>query len=309
MAPLDSSLKIGLDELRTLMLGTQVAFGFQFQSLFQDRLDISAGAIQTAALSGMSCTVLTLGLLIAAPAVHRIADYGDVGGRTHRLTSTLAHAALVTLALGFAATVFVTIATEFGPATGLVVALLTAAVCLAAWHSWGSVLRSTSHRREPTAVNSRHAKLHDRIDYVLTEARVILPGAQALFGFQLIVPLMTAFETLPFAARVAHFAGLAFVAVAIVLLISPAAIHRIAFDGDDDERFLSLSSHIVTAALVPLALGVASELYVATARLLPASSASQWTAAVAICVLFGLWYGLPLALRSQRESARCSPQT
>jgi len=53
VAPLDSSLKIGLDELRTLMLGTQVAFGFQFQSLFQDRLDISARAIQTAALSGL----------------------------------------------------------------------------------------------------------------------------------------------------------------------------------------------------------------------------------------------------------------
>jgi hypothetical protein len=306
---LAASLKIGLDELRMLMLGTQVAFGFQFQSLFQDRLDISDRAIQAAALSGMSCTVATLGMLIAAPAVHRMADCGEVSGRTHRLTSTLAHMALITLALGLAATDFVTIATEFGPATGLIVALLTAAICIAAWHSWGSVLRSTSHRREPAAMSSLHPKLHDRIDYVLTETRVILPGAQALFGFQLIVPLMTAFETLPFAARAVHFAGLAFVAVAIVLLIAPAAIHRIAFAGEDDERFLSLSSHIVTAALVPLALGIACELYVATERLLPESSVSLWIAAAAICVLLGLWYALPLALRSQRESPRCSPQT
>lgn len=155
----------------------------------------------------------------------------------------------------------------------------------------------------------RHASLHDRIDYVLTEARVILPGAQALLGFQLIVPLMKAFETLPASARTVHFAALLFVAIAIVLLIAPAAIHRIAFNGDDDERFLRLSSNIVTAALVPLASGVASELYVATERLLPGSSASQWTAAAAICVLLGLWYGLPLVLRSHRESAQCSPQT
>ena len=155
----------------------------------------------------------------------------------------------------------------------------------------------------------RHASLHDRIDYVLTESRVMLPGAQALFGSQLLVPLTNTFESLPQSARIVHFAALAFVAVAIVLLISPAAIHRIAFDGEDDEGFLSLSSRIVTAALVPLALGIASELYVAATRLLPGSSAAQWTAGSAMCVLFGLWYALPLALRSYRESSRCSPQT
>ena len=149
-----------------------------------------------------------------------------------------------------------------------------------------------------------HGSLHDRIDFVLTEARVMLPGAQALFGFQLLVPLMKAFEILPSSARIVHFVALSLIALTIVLLISPAAIHRIAFDGGDDERFLRLSSRLVTAALVPLAFGVASELYVATARLLPGSSASGWIAAGAICTLLGLWYALPLALR--RSEARCS---
>ena len=40
-ADLDALLKISLDELRMQMLGAQVAFGFQFQSLFQDRFDVS----------------------------------------------------------------------------------------------------------------------------------------------------------------------------------------------------------------------------------------------------------------------------
>jgi hypothetical protein len=84
----------------------------------------------------------------------------------------------------------------------------------------------------------------------------------------------------------------------IVLLISPAAIHRIAFDGADDPRFLHLASRFITAALVPLALGVASELYVAGVRLLPGSSAVAWTAAGAACVLIGFWYALPLGLRA-----------
>jgi hypothetical protein len=150
----------------------------------------------------------------------------------------------------------------------------------------------------------RDTTLHDRIDYVLTEARVILPGAQALFGFQLLVPLMKSFETLPEVARLVHFAALALVATAVMLLIAPAAVHRIAFDGADDERFVRLASHMVTAALVPLALGVASELYVAAVRLLPASSAAGWIAAGSACVLLGFWYVLPFVLRvrSTRDS-------
>lgn len=304
MAKLDSLLKISLDELRMQMLGSQVVFGFQFHAVFQDRLDVSSGAIQAAALLGMGCMVLTMGTLIAAPAVHRMADGGEASQRTRRLISRLAHTALLMLACGLAATVFVTIATEFGYRAGLAGALLMAAVSLIAWYAWGLLLRPAARQpaESSSSMNQSHGSLHDRIDYVLTEARVMLPGAQVLFGFQLLVPLMNAFETLPLAARIVHFAALSLIAATIVLLISPAAIHRIAFDGADDERFLRLSSMIVTIALMPLALGVAGELYVATARLLPESSASGWIAASAICALVGLWYALPLALRSQRST-------
>jgi hypothetical protein len=141
------------------------------------------------------------------------------------------------------------------------------------------------------------AKLHDRIDYALTEARVMLPGAQALLGFQLLVILTKAFETLPDAARLTHFAALACVALAIILLIAPAAIHRVAFDGEDDERFLRIGSRIITLALIPLSFGVSTELYVATTRLLPDSPAPLWAAVIGLGCLLGLWYVLPFVLR------------
>ena len=41
------------------------------------------------------------------------------------------------------------------------------------------------------------APLHARIEQMLTEARVIQPGAQALLGFQLVIVLTGAFERLP----------------------------------------------------------------------------------------------------------------
>jgi hypothetical protein len=305
MPDLNSLLKISFDELRVQMLGTQVAFGFQFQSLFQDRLLISAVAIQAAALIGLSFIVLTLGLLIAAPAIHRIADEGQATERTRRLTAALARFALATLAIALASTVFMTVATEFDQEWGVIAAVSTAIVSLLAWQVWGVFLRRrTRPSKRSSSMKETRASVHDRIDYVLTEARVMLPGAQALLGFQLIVPLMKAFEGLPDSARAIHFAALILVALAIVLLISPAAIHRIAFQGADDERFLRIGSRTITAALIPLALGIASELYVASTRLLPGSQAGVWTALGASGVLFGFWYVLPLALRRTLSARR-----
>jgi Family of unknown function (DUF6328) len=306
MANLNSLLKISLDELRMQMLGTQVAFGFQFQSLFQDRFDVSDAAIRVAALSGLAFIVLTLALSLAAPAAHRIAYGGLASERTRQLASALARAALVALSIGLSAVVFVTVATEFGHRSGAVAGTLVVLLSVVAWQGWGMFLRSAVRRSPADEVMNgrRDTTLHDRIDYVLTEARVMLPGAQALLAFQLLVPLTRSFETLPEAARLVHFAALALVAIAVMLLIAPAAVHRIAFDGADDERFVRLASHMVTAALIPLALGLASELYVAAVRLLPASSAAGWIAAGSACVLLGFWYVLPLVLRvrSTRDS-------
>lgn len=293
----NSLLKISLDELRMQMLGTQVAFGFQFQSLFQERFDVTDPARRAVALAGLIFMVATLGLLIAAPAVHRIADAGEATERMRRLTASLAHVALITLALGITAAVFVAVVTAFGPRVGSIAAVATAGVTLFAWHGWGRLLGR--RRRQSTMSTATHGtSVHDRIDYVLTESRVMLPGAQALFGFQLLVPLTKSFEALPLAARTVHFVALVLVAMTVVLLIAPAAIHRIAFDGMDDPRFLRLASRFVTAALIPLALGVASELYVAGVRLLPGSPVILWTAVGAACVLIGFWYALPLGLRA-----------
>ena len=82
------------------------------------------------------------------------------------------------------------------------------------------------------------APLHARIEQMLTEARVILPGAQALLGFQLIIVLTGAFERLPEASRLLHGAALLCVASAVVLLITPAALHRIVWAGEDSEAML-----------------------------------------------------------------------
>src|SRR6185503_13135488 len=105
--------------------------------------------------------------------------------------------------------------------------------------------------------------LHTKIDQMLTEARVILPGAQATLGFQLIVVMTEAFERLPDSLQRLHLLALGLDALSVLLLIAPAAAHRLAFHGNDDERFHRLGSILVSAALAPLALAITAEVFIA----------------------------------------------
>ena len=128
---------------------------------------------------------------------------------------------------------------------------------------------------------------------MLTEARVIIPGAQALFGFQLVAMLTTGFERLPEHAKLVHAAALCLIAVNVILLMTPAALHRLSFGGEDSVSFLRIGSAFVIAAPLFLAGGIALEAYVVMQK----AEASQGWAAIAagasFLVLFGLWYACP----------------
>lgn len=80
------------------------------------------------------------------------------------------------------------------------------------------------HQQTSTAV---------KIEQMLTEARVLIPGAQALLGFQFIATLTSAFDELPLSFRLVHLVALCAIALAALLLMTPAAVHRIAFDWED----------------------------------------------------------------------------
>jgi Family of unknown function (DUF6328) len=71
-----------------------------------------------------------------------------------------------------------------------------------------------------------------KVDQMLTEARVILPGAQALLGFQLSVVLTSAFEWFSGLSQMSHAMALGLVALATIPLMAPAAYHRIVDAGE-----------------------------------------------------------------------------
>jgi len=112
---------------------------------------------------------------------------------------------------------------------------------------------------------------------------VIIPGGQALMGFQFICTFTRSFRELPLSIQYLHAAALCAVALSVLLLMTPAALHRIAFHGEDDASFFRIGSALVIAASIPLAIGIAADIAVVffkvTDDMKNASVAGAWRSA------------------------------
>src|SRR5207248_7836014 len=135
--------------------------------------------------------------------------------------------------------------------------------------------------------------LHAKIEQMLTEARVVLPGAQALFGFQLAIVLTQSFEQLPSASKIVHAASLFLVALSVVLLMAPAAYHRIVYAGEDSQDMHRVGSALVTAATIPFALGLVGDVYVVITKIVGTPTAGLIAGSLALVLLIGLWHAYP----------------
>jgi hypothetical protein len=170
------------------------------------------------------------------------------------------------------------------------------------WYGLGFIVR-TKIGAKPMRDEEQPTSLQTKIDQLLTEARLILPGAQALLGFQLTVTLTRAFEQLPESSRLLHAAALCCVALCVILLMTPAALHRIGFAGEDSSLFYRMGSWFVIGAPIPLALGITADLYVATTKATESPRLAMASASFIFAVLALLWYAVPISLRAFGQRA------
>ena len=93
-----------------------------------------------------------------------------------------------------------------------------------------------------------------------------------------------------------HATSLFLVAFAAVVLLmaAPAAYHRIVYAGEDSEDMHRVGSVLVTAATVPLALGLAGDLYVVVTKIMGSPTAGLIAGSLALVLLVGLWHVYPL---------------
>lgn len=143
-------------------------------------------------------------------------------------------------------------------------------------------------------------KLDEEMRNLIEEARVILPGLQALFGFQTIAVFNERFDGLEAYAKVCHLLGLAMVIIAVAMTMTPATYYR-ARNGNATRGMAKICSFMIRGAMAPLAVGLGLDMFtvidLATGAL-PISIG----AGVATCALLGyLWFVLPSRERGPEE--------
>ena len=299
---LQKKLKVALNENRLLMLGAQVLFGFQFNGVFQELFVELPYAFRLLESSGLTLLMCSIAFLIAPSMHHRIVEGGQDNTHVLRLATDFAGFALLPLSLTLAFDMFVASAGTAGEVSGIAVGAAFLLLAIFFWFALGFLMR----RKKPAMVQHKTMRtpLDVQVDQLLTEARLIIPGAQALLGFQLAVTLMRAFAELPLGVKAVHVIALCCVGLAVILLVAPASIHRLAFSGEDDPEFMKIASFFVVLAPLPLAIGIALDTFVAAGRALQSGTVASGMAIAAIIVLLGTWYAYPLAQRIRQGKVR-----
>jgi uncharacterized membrane protein len=85
------------------------------------------------------------------------------------------------------------------------------------------------------------------------------------------------------------------------LIMAPAAYHRQAERGKVTRRFVDLASMLLTAAMLPLIVGVCLDTYLIARLILDERTMPAVIAGIVAIVLAGLWYGLPAFCRRLKD--------
>jgi hypothetical protein len=308
MAEVKEKIKHALDESRMLILGSQVLVGFDFRSVFEpgfEQLPARSRYLEIVAL-----TILLIGtaLLMSPGAYHRIVRNGEDTEDVHQYATSVMYLALLPFAIALGVDLYIV----SGMLAGSTAAIVSGTICvLVALFFWYGVEYLQLGRRKmkrgksmKTASEGGKTRLHDKIEQVLIEARVVLPGAQALLGFQFATTLAQSFTDLPLSSKYVHLISLALIALSIILLMSPAAFHRIVEKGEDTERLHKFSSWMLLAAMVPFPLGISGDFYVVLRKVTGSDMFAIITSAAMLIFFYGLWFGYTAYRRKKLGLAR-----
>jgi len=304
VASVQSKVQNALDEGRILVLAVQVGIGFEYRSFFEPVFEALPAWARAAKLLGLCLLLVSFALVVLPGPWHQLVEHGEDTVRLHHMAIRAIGGALLpfALALGLELAVATTRVEGLGTGLALAVGAASAVAALALWYALpAAAARSRGPRKEETMSAT---PIDQKIRHVLTEARMVLPGAQALLGFQLAVTLMEAFGELPREAQLLHLADILLTTLAVILLVAPAAYHRIAEQGEETQHFHRVASRFVLAAMVPLAIAISGDLGVVTYRLLESTAVAALFASASLVLFTGAWFGFALGGRAMRRRAR-----
>jgi Family of unknown function (DUF6328) len=139
------------------------------------------------------------------------------------------------------------------------------------------------------------------VTHMLEECRMVLPGIQALFGFQLIAVFNSTFwARLDQFEQLIHYFAISLVALSVALVMTPAAYHRQTVPMTVSKRFLTISSRLLFWSMYPLMGGILLDFYLVGSLVLPGRLFSVLATFCLFCVFTVLWILLPRMHALQR---------
>ncbi len=149
-------------------------------------------------------------------------------------------------------------------------------------------------------VNIIPESLDKEVEHIIEEARMVLPGLQALFGFQLIAVFNQPFMTLSPSEQRLHLCALVLVAVAIALIMAPAAYHRQAERNFVSRHLANYASRLITVAMMPLLIAIAIDVGL-VAIMITSNRMFSVVLAIALALFFAwFWFVVPRSYRKKR---------
>ena len=285
-----AKVKTGLGEARILVLGSQVLMGFAYRASFEPAFEELPETSRVLVTVAMLMLVAAMACLIAPTPYHRIVAGGQATAGMHLYIKRMASVALAPFGLALGADVAVAMAQEFGGAAAAACGIAAASMALLCWYGPAAIMKHGGGEE------GEHGEIKDRIDQLMTEDRIVLPGVQALLGFQFASYLTKSFAALPQVTQIVNTAALGCLVVAMVLLMMPAPYHRLAADGEAIPRVERVAERLILGALPFVALGVSGDVYVVCSVALGGTAAA---AAAVVCAagMLALWFGVPLYAR------------
>lgn len=152
-------------------------------------------------------------------------------------------------------------------------------------------------------------ELKDVLSTLLEEARMVLPGIQALFGFQLVAVFSASFETIPSGDRYIHLSAILLTICAIGCLMAPASHHRQVEHDSVSQEFVEYASKLLCVGMVPLLISICLDIYVVTNAITNNLMESALAAGAAFLLLSTLWFAIPIIQRGKKHALERSKRT
>jgi Family of unknown function (DUF6328) len=153
---------------------------------------------------------------------------------------------------------------------------------------------------DPAHDDREALRLPEATAHLLEESRMVLPGIQALFGFQLVAVFSSGFfEQLDAFEQRLHLLSICLVVLAIAIIMTPAAYHRQRSPRFVSSHFIAMSSRLILWSMAPLSLAVCLDFYLVAEVILGGSWAPS-LAAMLFLIFVGFWFVLPRARVLQR---------